>query len=65
MADEELWGEYAVGAFVILLRFFGRWKVVGIRNFALEDLFMLIALLSYTAITLIIHLITIYGSPGN
>lgn len=62
MANEELWGEYAVGAFVILLRFFARSKVVGLRNFAIEDLFMFIALLSYTAITVIIHLITIYGS---
>ncbi|KAF4981726.1 hypothetical protein FZEAL_2528 [Fusarium zealandicum] len=62
MANEELWAEFALGALVIILRFFVRWKIVGIRNFALEDLFMLIALLSYTAITAIIHLITVYGS---
>ena len=62
MANEELWGEYAVGACIIVLRFFARWKVVGIENFALEDLFMFVALLAYTAITVIIHLITKYGS---
>ncbi|KAK7420375.1 hypothetical protein QQX98_002798 [Neonectria punicea] len=62
MANEELWGEYAVGAFIIVLRFFARWKVVGIQNFALEDLFMLSALLSYTAVTVVIHMITVHGS---
>jgi hypothetical protein len=62
MANEELWGEYAVGAFVILLRFFARWKVVGLENFGLDDIFMLSALMAYTAITAIIHLITVYGS---
>ncbi|KPM36042.1 hypothetical protein AK830_g10521 [Neonectria ditissima] len=62
MANEELWGEYAVGALIIVMRFFARWKVVGLRNFAIEDLFMLTALLSYTAVTVVIHEITVHGS---
>lgn len=62
MANEELWAEYAVGALVILVRFFARWKVVGFENFALEDLFMLIALICYTIITALIQLITTHGS---
>ncbi|KAM0429638.1 hypothetical protein ACHAPT_006243 [Fusarium lateritium] len=60
--DTELWGEYAVGAFMIILRFFARCKVVGVTNLALEDLLMFVALLCYTAITAIIHLITVHGS---
>ncbi|KAK6064415.1 hypothetical protein SCUP515_11810 [Seiridium cupressi] len=39
----EVWSEYAIGNFFILLRFYARWKVVGIRNFQYEDLFMLAA----------------------
>jgi hypothetical protein len=62
MANEELWGEFAVGALFICLRFFARIKVVGVTNLQLEDLFMLIALLAYTAVTIMIHLITVYGS---
>lgn len=62
VVDKELWGEYAVGAFMILLRFYSRWHVVGFENFGLEDIFMFIALLSYSAITALIHLITNHGS---
>ncbi|CAH0002571.1 unnamed protein product [Clonostachys byssicola] len=62
MANEELWGEFAVGALFICLRFFARIKVVGVTNLQLEDLFMLIALLAYTAVTIMIHLITVYGA---
>lgn len=60
--DKELWGEYAAGAFMIILRFFARWKVIGIENFGLEDVFMGVALVTYSAITALIHLITQYGS---
>ncbi|KAJ4193198.1 hypothetical protein NW755_003185 [Fusarium falciforme] len=60
--DKELWGEYAAGAFMIILRFFARWKVIGIENFGLEDAFMGVALVTYSAITALIHLITQYGS---
>lgn len=62
MANEELWGEYAVGAFFILLRFVARWKVVGLAAFTLEDAFMALALATYTTITIVIHEITQYGS---
>lgn len=62
VVDKELWGEYAAGAFMILLRFAARWHVVGLKNFGLEDILMLIALLSYSAITALIHLISNYGS---
>ena len=60
--DRELWAEYAVGALFILTRFAVRAKVIGIKNFGLEDAFMLVALLAYTAVTALIHLITTYGA---
>lgn len=62
MANEELWGEYGVGAFFIVFRFFARWWVIGLVNFQLEDLFMLIALVCYTVVTVTIELITQYGA---
>ncbi|KAL2670664.1 hypothetical protein Neosp_014453 [[Neocosmospora] mangrovei] len=60
--DKELWGEYAAGAFMIILRFFARWKVIGVENFGIEDAFMGVALVTYSVITALIHLITQYGS---
>lgn len=60
--DKELSGEYAAGAFMTILRFFARWKVIGIENSVLEDVFMGVALVTYSAITTLIHVITQYGS---
>lgn len=62
MANEELWGEYAVGALFIIARFLVRLKLFGIRNFKLEDLFMLFALIAYTTVTVIIFEITTHGA---
>lgn len=42
----EIWAEYAIGNVFILLRFYARWKVIGIRNFHYEDVFILTALVS-------------------
>ncbi|KAL2207009.1 hypothetical protein CC79DRAFT_1370400 [Sarocladium strictum] len=36
--DRELWAEYAVGALFIIARFAVRAKVIGVKNFGLEDL---------------------------
>lgn len=60
--DRELWAEYAVGALVILVRFAVRAKVIGVRNFNIEDALMVVALITYSAITTMIHLITRHGA---
>lgn len=47
VSESELWIEYSLGTFTFLLRFFARWKVVGIRNFAWDDLFAFIAMVKF------------------
>ena len=40
----ELWAEYGIGMGFFLLRFFARFKVVGLRELAWDDLFSFIAM---------------------
>jgi hypothetical protein len=40
----EVWCEYAISATAILLRFFARWKIFGVKNFDLGDIFAAFAL---------------------
>jgi hypothetical protein len=42
--QREVWAEFIIGACVFLLRFFARWKVVGPKGMALDDLFAAFAL---------------------
>lgn len=42
----EQWVEYGIGMVVFFLRFFARYKVVGIGGFAYDDLFAFIAMVS-------------------
>jgi hypothetical protein len=42
----ELWVEYGIGIGVFMLRFFARFKLVGLGGFTWDDLFSLIALVS-------------------
>ncbi|KAK9769342.1 putative Integral membrane protein [Seiridium cardinale] len=58
----EVWAEYAIGNFFILLRFYARWKVVGIRNFQYEDLFMLAAFLFWIPFISFMYMISVYGN---
>lgn len=42
--QREVWAEFIIGACVFFLRFFARWKVVGLKGLALDDLFAAFAL---------------------
>ena len=42
--QKEVWTEFIIGACVFFLRFFARWKVVGLKGLALDDLFAAFAL---------------------
>ncbi|KAF2142680.1 uncharacterized protein K452DRAFT_318259 [Aplosporella prunicola CBS 121167] len=58
----EVWVEYAVGMGVLLLRFYARWKTVGLRKFWIGDLFAGLAVLIWTVETTFIYLLRTYGN---
>lgn len=44
----EGWVEYAIGVSIIFLRFYARWKTVGVKNWTGDDIFSLVALVLWT-----------------
>ena len=44
----EAWAEYGLGVFVLLLRFFSRWKTVGFKNWEGDDYFAILVLVFWT-----------------
>lgn len=44
----EAWAEYGLGVFVLLLRFFSRWKTVGFKNWEGDDFFAILVLVFWT-----------------
>lgn len=46
----EQWVEYGIGMTIFFLRFFARYKVVGLKNLAYDDLFALLAMVIETPI---------------
>ncbi|TVY91878.1 hypothetical protein LAWI1_G004358 [Lachnellula willkommii] len=44
----ELWTEYGIGMFFFTIRFFARYKAVGFRGFAWDDLFSFIAMVEFS-----------------
>ncbi|KAL3424532.1 hypothetical protein PVAG01_03813 [Phlyctema vagabunda] len=58
----EQWTEYGIGQFVFLLRFYCRWRVVGIRNFAWDDFFAFIAMLMWISDTVTVQIISDHGA---
>lgn len=45
----EAWTEYGIGSLVLLLRFFARWKTVGLKNWQGDDFFAMLSLIFWTA----------------
>jgi hypothetical protein len=60
--QNEVWGEFAGGAFFILLRFYARYKTMGVQNFGIDDVFAFFALLFYAAYTIMGNLVSTLGS---
>ncbi|KAF2233333.1 hypothetical protein EV356DRAFT_524498 [Viridothelium virens] len=58
----ETFGEYAVAMSFLLLRFYARVKVAGIRNLGLGDLFAGLAMIFYSLTTAGIYLLEKYGN---
>jgi hypothetical protein len=46
----EQWTEYSIGMVVFILRFFARWKAVGITGWAWDDFFVFIAMVCLLAL---------------
>ncbi|KAH7175632.1 hypothetical protein EDB81DRAFT_939765 [Dactylonectria macrodidyma] len=53
----EAWTEYGIGALVLMLRYFARWKTVGIKNWQGDDYFALLSLVFWTAELVMLELI--------
>lgn len=53
----EAWTEYGIGSLVLLLRFFARWKTVGLKNWQGDDYFAMLALVFWTAELVMLELI--------
>ncbi|KAH7157622.1 hypothetical protein B0J13DRAFT_174877 [Dactylonectria estremocensis] len=53
----EAWTEYGIGALVLLLRYFARWKTVGIKNWQGDDYFAILSLIFWTAELVMLELI--------
>jgi len=50
----EAWAEYGIGTLVLFLRFFARWKVVGIKGWKGDDVFAFFVLVFWTVRFLLI-----------
>jgi hypothetical protein len=46
--QNEVWGEFAGGAFIILMRFYARYRTIGVANFGIDDVFAGLALVRTT-----------------
>lgn len=44
----EAWIEYGIGVFVLLVRFFARWRIVGLKGWQGDDYFALLVLIFWT-----------------
>ncbi|KAF7554023.1 hypothetical protein G7Z17_g3224 [Cylindrodendrum hubeiense] len=49
----EAWTEYGIGSLVLLLRFFARWKTVGLKNWQGDDIFAMLSLAELVMLELI------------
>lgn len=58
----EQWTEYSIGMVVFLLRFFARWKVVGMRGLSWDDSFIFIAMILWTVDSVTVQIINDNGS---
>ncbi|TVY34904.1 hypothetical protein LSUB1_G006825 [Lachnellula subtilissima] len=58
----ELWTEYGIGMLVFATRFFARYKTVGLRGFAWDDLFSFIAMLLWCSDAITFQIINSFGS---
>lgn len=61
----EQWTEYGIGMVIFTLRFFARWKVVGIANFAWDDFFAFIAMMLWTVDSATVQIISQYPKYVN
>ncbi|KZL77960.1 cation diffusion facilitator 1 protein [Colletotrichum tofieldiae] len=59
---KEMWSWFAIGAFVIFLRFFVRLRMVGSRGLKGDDYTMLVTLILYTVCFVMVDLVYRYGS---
>ncbi|BDD56231.1 hypothetical protein MPDQ_005603 [Monascus purpureus] len=58
----EAWIEYGIGVFVLLVRFFARWRIVGLKGWQGDDYFALLVLIFWTAEVSMLDLIGQYGT---
>ncbi|KAK4446074.1 hypothetical protein QBC34DRAFT_451048 [Podospora aff. communis PSN243] len=58
----ETWVLYSAGSLIIFLRLLCRWRMIGVRNFQIDDYIIVVAWLTYTAMTLAAHIV---GSNGD
>ncbi|KAK8879406.1 hypothetical protein PGQ11_000700 [Apiospora arundinis] len=55
--QKEAWTEYAIGAVVLFLRYFARWRAVGFRKWQGDDIFAVLSLVFWTAELCMLELI--------
>ncbi|UNI23221.1 hypothetical protein JDV02_009053 [Purpureocillium takamizusanense] len=58
----EAWTEYGLGVVVLFLRFFSRWKTVGLKGWGGDDAFAVLVLLFWTLELCMLELIGQYGT---
>ncbi|KAL2860814.1 uncharacterized protein BJX67DRAFT_386262 [Aspergillus lucknowensis] len=60
--NAELWAEYAIGMIVFAIRFFARWKTIGIRNFSWDDGFAAASIIFWTLETTLLYTCALFGN---
>ncbi|GJN70162.1 srpk [Purpureocillium lilacinum] len=58
----EAWTEYGLGVVILFLRFFARWKTVGLKGWGGDDAFAILVLLFWTLELCMLELIGQYGT---
>ncbi|KAE8154453.1 hypothetical protein BDV25DRAFT_126534 [Aspergillus avenaceus] len=60
--NAELWAEFAIGMIVFVVRFYARWKTIGIRNFSWDDFFAALSVVFWTLETTFLYTCALHGN---
>ncbi|KAF1915508.1 hypothetical protein BDU57DRAFT_275566 [Ampelomyces quisqualis] len=61
----ETWVEYCIATMVVILRYYTRIRLVGIRRLDYDDFLMPVAWLFFTAMSMMAHIVSLSGDNAN